>query len=297
MPRIESLAITRPADFSLAESREFLTGFPPIMGNDAANAIDLAFALDERWEPVGVHLFDAGDAITVDILSNQENASTDAIERNVARILSLQVDGSGYAAVGQRDPVVGQLQQAHPGLRPVLFPTAWEAAVWSILSQRTRRVQALAIKRRLSETYGNAVKCPDGATIHGFPGPATILGLSEIRGVPLQKMQWLRSLAEGALRGELDCAPLAAVPQDEGVTALRALPGIGPFSAELILARGAGNPDIFPVHEPMLHDKMTRLYGDASTERHQDIAEAWRPYRSWVSLLIRLADVPGTGER
>jgi DNA-3-methyladenine glycosylase II len=70
----------------------------------------------------------------------------------------------------------------------------------------------------------------------------------------LQKLQWLREVAEGALRSELDCAPLASLPQTEGVNVLRALPGIGPFSAELILARGAGNPDIFPLHEPLFHE-------------------------------------------
>lgn len=69
---------------------------------------------------------------------------------------------------------------------------------------------------------------------------------------------------------------------------LRGIPGIGPYSAELILARGAGNPDIFPMHEPVLHELMTRLYGVAEKERHREIAEAWRPYRSWIMFLIRV---------
>jgi DNA-3-methyladenine glycosylase II len=285
-----SLTIPKPEGFSLAESQAFLTGFRAIAGSGDSAGIDLAFALDESWEPVGVHVSDAGGVIEVAILSNPEHAPGETIGQNVARVLSLNIDGAGYAAIGWRDPVVGRLQAERPGLRPVLFPTAWEAAVWSILSQRTRRVQALAIKRRLSEEHGNEVVCPNGATLHGFPGPAAVLGLPEIRGVPLQKLQWLRGVAEGALRGELDCAPLASLPQTEGVNILRALPGIGPFSAELILARGAGNPDIFPRHEPMLHEKMSLLYGDASPERHRDIAETWRPYRSWVSLLIRTGD-------
>jgi DNA-3-methyladenine glycosylase II len=281
--------IAKPDGFSLAESQQFLMGFRAIAGSGDGASLDLAFALDGSWEPVGVHVAEQGDTISIEAISNPEEASAEAIAENVARILSLNVDGSGYAAVGERDPIIGRLQQERPGLRPVLFPTAWEAAVWSILSQRTRRTQAMAVKQRLSEAHGNAVVTPKGVTLHGFPGPAAIIALDEIRGVTLHKLQWLRSLAEGALRGELDCAELAALPQDEGMKTVRTLPGIGPFSAELILARGAGNPDIFPLNEPMLHEKLTRLYGDASMERHREIAEAWRPYRSWVSLLIRIA--------
>lgn len=292
MAACQTAILPKPDGFSLAESQRFLLGFRAIAGAGDGATLDLAFALDGTWEPVGVHVSERGNSISIEARSNPEGASAAAIGHNVARILSLNIDGTGYAAVGQRDPIVGALQRERPGLRPVLFPTAWEAAVWSILSQRTRRTQAMAVKQRLSEARGNAVVTPNGATIHGFPGPAAIIGLNEIRGVTLQKLQWLRSLAEGALRGQLDCAELAALPQDEGMKAVRTLPGIGPFSAELTLARGAGNPDIFPLNEPLLHEKMTWLYGDASMERHQQIAEAWRPYRSWVSLLIRTAEIP-----
>ena len=44
-----------------------------------------------------------------------------AIRDQVARILSLDVDGSGFAAVGTADPVVAGLQRRYPGLRPVSF--------------------------------------------------------------------------------------------------------------------------------------------------------------------------------
>ena len=51
----------------------------------------------------------------------------------VAAILSLDVDGRGFADVAQRDPVVGELQAQLPGLRPVLFWTPYEAAAWTII--------------------------------------------------------------------------------------------------------------------------------------------------------------------
>ena len=54
----------------------------------------------------------------------------------VERILSLDVDGSGFLAVGKRDPVVGELQRRYPGLRPVGFWSPYEAAAWTIIRPR-----------------------------------------------------------------------------------------------------------------------------------------------------------------
>lgn len=284
-----SFALPRPPQFTLAESSAFLAGFRAVTTTCGEHGLDLTFALDGGWQPVGLHLSESGDALRVDILANPESATIDDVQRNLERLLGLTLDFDRYRAIGERDPIVGRLQRDNPAVRPVLFPTAWEAAVWSILSQRTRRVQAVAIKRRLAETCGTAVTTSSGTVIHGFPGPESVRGLTEIRGLPLQKIEWLHGLAEAAMMGTLDCDELAAMSQSEGMRALQKIPGIGPFSAELILARGAGNPDIFPMHEPMLHDIMTRLYGTADTQQHQQIAETWRPYRSWVSFLLRVS--------
>jgi DNA-3-methyladenine glycosylase II len=68
------------------------------------------------------------------------------------------------------------------------------------------------------------------------------------------------------------------------------LPGIGPFGAELVLIRGAGVPDRFPEHEPRVHMAIRAAYGlpdDAPLEELERIAEAWRPYRSWMAVLLR----------
>jgi DNA-3-methyladenine glycosylase II len=79
---------------------------------------------------------------------------------------------------------------------------------------------------------------------------------------------------------------------------LKRLDGIGPFSAELILIRGSGAPDVFATAERRLHDSMTELYRlpDASPDRLARIAQGWSPYRSWVSLLIRTYREDTTGE-
>jgi 3-methyladenine DNA glycosylase/8-oxoguanine DNA glycosylase len=91
--------------------------------------------------------------------------------------------------------------------------------------------------------------------------------------------------------GELDGARLRAMEPEQALDALRSLPGVGPFSAGLILVRGANHPDVFPAAEPRLHRAMRAAYArpDASAAELDRIAEAWRPFRSWVSMLFRSA--------
>ncbi|HKS49277.1 MAG TPA: hypothetical protein VJT49_30055 [Amycolatopsis sp.] len=60
--------------------------------------------------------------------------------------------------------------------------------------------------------------------------------------------------------------------------------------AQLILIRGAGRPDFFPADEPRVHAKMREAYGlpDADVTELERITQRWRPYRSWVALLLRV---------
>jgi 3-methyladenine DNA glycosylase/8-oxoguanine DNA glycosylase len=82
---------------------------------------------------------------------------------------------------------------------------------------------------------------------------------------------------------------LLALGPDEALRRLQKLPGIGPFSAQLILVRGAGHPDVFPADEQRLHAEMRASYGlpGADVAELEEVARRWRPYRSWVALLLR----------
>lgn len=60
------------------------------------------------------------------------------------------------------------------------------------------------------------------------------------------------------------------------------------------MIRGVGDSDNFPLTEKKLHNAMTKAYNlDDSPEIDtlKNIAEQWRPYRSWAGLLLRNTDV------
>ncbi|MEV2271258.1 DNA-3-methyladenine glycosylase family protein [Nonomuraea africana] len=304
-----AIAITPRGPFSLAASMRFLEGFTPAGYRDASDGrvLRLAFPADDGHSTVSAEVGQAQSSegtvqanVTVHTGSpgkdrmgteSAESNGMSAVRAQLARILSLDVDGSGFPRLAEDDPVVAGLIAAYPGLRPVCFHSPYEAAAWAVIGHRVRMVQAAAIKARIAEHHGHRVAVA-GQWLHSFPTPLVLRGLGRVPGLPETKVERLRLLADAALAGDLDAARLRAMPVEDALAHLRTLPGIGPFSAELILIRGAGHPDVFPCHERRLHASMVDAYGlgdpDASdAHRLAGIADHWAPYRSWVALLLR----------
>jgi len=60
---------------------------------------------------------------------------------------------------------------------------------------------------------------------------------------------------------------------------------LGPFAAELVVIRGCNAPDVLPQNEGRLSAELLELYGPDRSPA--EIAEAWRPFRSWASVHLR----------
>lgn len=273
--------------YDLAASAAFLEGFGPAAHTPSARGpLCLAFVVDGTDEPVGVSLTQEGSRVIGKVVGD---AATDRVRAQVARILSLDVDGGEYPAIGQRDPVIGDLQQRLGGLRPVCFFSPYEAAAWSIISQRIRIVQAARVKAKMARQLGHPVDI-DGETWFAFPAPARLSTLESFPGLFGRKVEWLRAIAWAAFEGRLEADDLRSLPPERARRRLCELPGIGPFSAELILLRGAGEPDGLPTAEPRLARAIALAYHLDHTPEPAEIeslAERWRPYRTWVAVLLR----------
>ncbi len=96
--------------------------------------------------------------------------------RQAARSLSLDHDGSGWPAVGDRDPVIGRLQREHDYLRPVCFYSAYESVTSFVIGQRISRRQSAVIKRDLTERLGDRPTIA-GVEVSAFPRPIRLLEL------------------------------------------------------------------------------------------------------------------------
>ena len=274
--------------YALAASVRFLEGFAPAAYDSATPGhLHMAFIADDG-AMAGVCVRDegGGGVVAGEIVGE---ADSDAVRAQVARILSLDVDGSDFPAVGARDPVIGSLQARYPGLRPVLFYSPYEAASWALIGHRIRITQAARIKARMAEELGPAVTV-HGERLHAFPGPARLADLDAFLGLTIQKVKRLRALGVAAADGALDAARLRPLPPEDALARLKELPSIGDFSAQLILLRGAGEPDYLPTAEPRLGRAVARAYGLDHLPSAPDLAAlavAWRPYGAWTTLLLR----------
>ncbi len=111
--------------YSLEASLRFLEGFTPLAYRPARNGehLHLAFVADGSEQVAGVCLRAEGTAVAGEVFGR---ADPNVVRAQAARILSLDVDGSGFPAVGRRDPVVGRLQVRRQMLRPVCFYSPYE---------------------------------------------------------------------------------------------------------------------------------------------------------------------------
>jgi DNA-3-methyladenine glycosylase II len=288
------LTLTPRGPFSLAAGRRFLDDFAPAGRTAEEGPFRLAFPPDGRGATTGVAVTQSADGL---VHAEVVGAEPPGFADHLARILSLDVDGTGFAAVAARDPVVGRLAATYPGLRPVGFHSPYEAACWAVVTQRVRITQAAGVLARIRARWGRAVEVA-GRPVPAFPSAAV---LREVAGeLPLSevKQQRLRGLAEAALDGRLDGARLRAMSAEEAVDDVGLLSGIGPFSAELVIVRGANHPDRFPTSEGRLHDSMRQHYDlpGAGVEELATVARTWAPYRSWVAVLLRVDREATTGE-
>ena len=102
---------------------------------------------------------------------------------------------------------------------------------------------------QLPSELGQAIDI-HGDVRHAFPGPARLADLQGFAGLFDRKVENLRALGVEAIDGRLDGAWLRSLPRAQALEELKQLQGIGDFSAELVLLRGAGDPDHLPEHEP-----------------------------------------------
>ena len=160
------------------------------------------------------------------------------------------------------DPKLRPIVEAQPGLR---VPGAWdgfELTVRAILGQQVSVKGATTLAGRLVAKYGTE-------TEHGrlFPAPEDLVEADmETIGLPRARAAAVRSVA----------AAFATARPPESVEELRALPGIGDWTAQYVAMRALNEPDAFPAGDLVL----VRSAGKDVARQ----AEAWRPWRAYAAM-------------
>jgi DNA-3-methyladenine glycosylase II len=271
--------------FSLAQAASF--GFGPHEAG-SGELLRMCFAADGSGSATGVVLRQVDDG-SIEGEVHGETAAEEA-RAQVARILSLEHDATGWERIGQRDPVLGALQQRFHGLRPVLFYSPYEAAAWAVLVARTGRTQARRVRRTISELAGSTLELA-GERIASFPSAEALLELDQpIPSLTVEKRDRLHGIARAELDGRLAVDHLRELGPEEAMAELQQLPGIGPFYSALVVIRGCGLTDVLSTLEPHSRRAVQSFYGldhEPDDTELASIAEAWRPFRTWATVALR----------
>jgi len=190
------------------------------------------------------------------------------------------------------DPVLAAMPgPLRPGQR---LPGSWdsfETAVRVILGQQVTVAAARTLTRRLLDRFGTTVATPWPGLDRLFPSAAVIAAaLPEdigTLGIVRQRVKALQALAAAVADGSLSLAPGADLAAT--LAALKVLPGIGDWSAQLIALRTLAWPDAWPASDIGLLNALGSRDIAATTAQ----AEAWRPWRGYaVFKLWRLLEEP-----
>lgn len=289
MPVTLNLLVDGP--FSLAAAASF--GFGPNSGRPEPDSglMRLAFVGDDLDTHVGAVVRQEQDGSLSVEITDDDDCNMVMVANQIRRILSVDTPVDGWLAAGRADPVLGRLQAAHPGFRPVLFHSPYEAAAWSVLSQRRHRAQAAALHRRLSEAAGATFELA-GESVAAFPKPWDLMHMEEFPGIEQERMARLRGVAQAAHAGYLDVVGLCRMSADEAMNWLQRVRGLGPVYSMLVYLRSVGVTDALAVGEPRLAGCLRHYYRLADTPDAQEmerLAEPWRPFRTWAGVLFRLA--------
>ena len=206
-----------------------------------------------------------------------------AIIARLRRVFDLAADPLAIAAHLARDPVLAPLVKARPGLR---VPGAWdgfELAIRAVLGQQITIAGAARLAGRLVAAQGKRLAEPQAELTHVFPRPEALTGADlTTLGMPRSRAAALSAVAAAAVADPhlFD----ASAGLDDAVRRLRAIRGIGEWTAQYIALRQLREPDAFPAADIGLLRAMARREGRGhSASGLLDRAQTWRPWRAYAA--------------
>lgn len=208
----------------------------------------------------------------------------DSLIDEVARVRRLfALDALPPTALAD-DAVLGPMVRRRPGLR---IPGSWdrfETAIRVIVGQQVSVAAAGTVAGRIAARHGQAFELSPFGTFRSFP-PAAVLASADLDGLgmPGRRVETIRAFAGAVAEGSLDLR--SGAPLDELTATLEGLPGVGPWTSQMLALRVFRRPDAFPASDLGIRIAAGRLLGEErpAPKVVQELAERWRPHRAYAA--------------
>ena len=178
------------------------------------------------------------------------------------------------------DPVLARLIRRHGPCTLMRDPRShFHTLVWAIINQQLSVKAAHSIEARLQARLGTAQF--EARHFHRVR-ETTLRGC----GLSGAKVRSIREISRRVRSGALDLQQLECMDDQQAAQALMQLPGIGQWTADMLLMFSLGRLDVLPIGDLALRKSIRlhyRLPDDADHAVYLELAENWRPYRTIAS--------------
>jgi DNA-3-methyladenine glycosylase II len=220
----------------------------------------------------------------------------------VTAMLGLRVDLKPFYRMASRDPKLRSLTERYRGLKPVQFPTVFEALANAFACQQFTLAAGLQLLNRLARR-GSVVIATDACRRFGFPRPSDLLHLSPTvfrkLGFSAQKTRAFRDLSRGILARKVDLEGLKNFKNEDAINTLLALRGVGRWTAEYVLLRGLGRLDVFPGDDVGAQNHLATWLHRPERMDYASVRRAlqrWQPYSGLIYFHLLLESLAGVGK-
>ncbi|WP_443065071.1 AlkA N-terminal domain-containing protein [Streptomyces sp. NBC_00576] len=197
------------------------------------------------------------------------------------RMLDLDADPVAVDELLRTDPVLAPLVAKAPGRRVPRTVDEAEFAVRAVLGQQVSTAAARTHAARLVTAYGDPVDDPEGGLSHLFPTPQALAALDpDSLAMPRTRRITFTNLVDQLADGTLHLGVESDWPQARA--RLLALPGFGPWTADVIAMRALGDPDAFLPTDLGIRRAAQELGLPSTPAALTARAAEWRPWRAYA---------------
>jgi DNA-3-methyladenine glycosylase II len=216
----------------------------------------------------------------------------------VQRVLGVDRDLAHFDRAAAHIPWLKSLAKRMHGVRPPRYPTLWEACVNAVVFQQISLIAATAIMHRLVVALGESL-VSEGVQHYTFPSLTNFLAadddLLRAAGLSVGKLMTLRRVGEALAAGTLDETMLEQQASPDAAAILCRIKGIGPWTAAVILLRGLGRLDVFPMNDTSVARNLALLSGSAAVDVGSTL-RALNPQQGMLYYHLLLARLEGHGD-
>jgi AraC family transcriptional regulator, regulatory protein of adaptative response / DNA-3-methyladenine glycosylase II len=193
-------------------------------------------------------------------------------------LLDLDADPEAIDSHLGQDHILRDVIARAPGRRVPRTVDGAEMAIRAVLGQQISTAAARTHAARLAAEHGEPVADPHGGLSRLFPAPEALLDAQ--LAMPAARSRTMRALLEALVDGRLSVEPAAA--REATLAVLDELPGIGPWTRDVISMRALGDPDVFPVGDLGVRRGAAALGLPDGGAALRARAERWRPWRAYA---------------